>query len=57
VDSTHNHTSYILAFGGTGSPTRRVSFSGYLLANAMRIPKPQMAPKIYLSGQKYITIT
>ena len=50
-------TSNILALGGTGSPTRRVSFPGYLHANAMRISKPQIAPKMYLSGQKYITIT
>ena len=51
VDITYTHTSNILAFGGTGSPTRRVSFSGYLHANAMQISKPQIAPKMYLSGQ------
>ena len=28
VDITHTHTSNILAFGGTGSPRGRVSFSG-----------------------------
>jgi hypothetical protein len=54
VDITYIHTSNILAFGGTGSPTRRVSFSGYLHANAMRISKPQIAPKMYLSGQKSV---
>jgi hypothetical protein len=57
VDITYTHTSNILAFGGTGSPTRRVSFSEYLHANAMRISKPQIAPKMYLSGQKYIINT
>jgi hypothetical protein len=51
------HINNILAFGGTGSPTRKVSFSGYLHANAMQISKPQIVPKIYLSGQNYITIT
>jgi hypothetical protein len=28
VDTNNTHTSNILAFGGTGSTTRRVSFSG-----------------------------
>jgi hypothetical protein len=42
---TYTYTSNILALGGTGSPPKRVSFSGYLHANAMRISKPQIAPK------------
>ena len=39
VDITHTHTSNILGLGGTRSPRGRVSFSGYLHANAMRISK------------------
>jgi hypothetical protein len=30
VDITHTHTSNVLAFGGTGSTTRRVSFSVWI---------------------------
>ena len=36
VDITHTHTSNILAFGGTGSPRGRVTFSGYLHMDSMR---------------------
>jgi hypothetical protein len=40
--------------GGAGSSRRRVLFSGYFHANAMRIQKPQIAPKMYLSGQNIL---
>jgi hypothetical protein len=39
VDINNTHTSNILAFGGIGSTTRRVSFSGYLHTNSMQVSK------------------
>ena len=46
VDITYTHTSNILAFGGTGSTTRRVSFSVWIACKLHADPMiPQKPPK------------
>ena len=46
VDITHTHTSNVLAFGGTGSTTRRVSFSVWIACKLHADPMiPQKPPK------------
>jgi hypothetical protein len=46
VDITHTHTSNVLAFGGNGSTTRRVSFSMWIACKLHADPMiPQKPPK------------
>ena len=46
LDITHTHTSNVLAFGGTGSTTRRVSFSVLIACKLHADPMiPQKTPK------------